>query len=189
MRFLLTLAFFAAIASSTLSSTTASAQDWKVDYRNSQIAFIIKQMNVPVEGGFARYSVKAAFDAAKPEQGTFQVELDIASIDTGSEEGDGEAKRPAWFDTARYPKARFVSKSIKRNNAGSYTVTGDLTLKGRTRPLSVPVVMTPQRGGGWLVSGRAVMKRSQFDIGGGEWADPSVVADDLEARFKILLNP
>jgi hypothetical protein len=49
--------------------------------------------------------------------------------------------------------------------------------------------MTPQRGGGWLVSGRAVMKRSQFDIGGGEWADPSVVADDLEARFKILLNP
>jgi methyl-accepting chemotaxis protein-1 (serine sensor receptor) len=74
-------------------------------------------------------------------------------------------------------------------NAGSYTVNGDLTLKGRTQPLSVPVVMTPQRGGGWLVSGRAVMRRSQFDIGGGEWADPSVVADDLEARFKILLNP
>jgi polyisoprenoid-binding protein YceI len=184
MRYLLTLALFAAV-----SSTTASAQDWKVDYSKSQIAFVIKQMNVPVEGGFSRFNVKAVFDAAKPEQGTFQVELDIGSIDTGSEEGDGEAKRPAWFDTARYPKALFVSKSIKRNNAGSYTVTGDLTLKGRTRPLSVPVVMTPQRGGGWLVSGRAVMKRSQFDIGGGEWADPSVVADDLEARFKFLLNP
>jgi polyisoprenoid-binding protein YceI len=188
MRYIASLAFFAALVTTTVSIPVL-AQDWKVDYRNSQIAFIIKQMNVPVEGGFARYTVKAAFDAAKPELGIFQVELDIASINTGSEEGDGEAKRPAWFDTARHPKARFVSKTIIRNKAGSFTVTGDLTLKGRTRPLTVPVVMTPQRGGGWLVSGRAVMKRSQFDIGGGEWADPSVVADDLEARFKILLNP
>jgi hypothetical protein len=40
-----------------------------------------------------------------------------------------------------------------------------------------------------LASGRVSLKRSQFDIGGGEWADPSVVADDLEARFKMLLNP
>lgn len=165
------------------------AQDWKVDYGKSQIGFVIKQMNVPVEGGFARYGVKAAFDAAKPEQGRFQVELDIASISTGSEEGDSEARRPAWFDTARYPKASFVSNSIRRDGVGRFTVQGDFTLKGRTRPISVPVTLTPQRSGGWLVAGRAALKRSQFDIGGGEWADPSVVADDIEARFKILLNP
>jgi polyisoprenoid-binding protein YceI len=170
-------------------AASAWAQDWKVDYGQSQVGFVIKQMNVPVDGGFGRYSVKAVFDPAKPELGVFQVELDIASIDTGSEEGDSEAKRPAWFDTARYPKATFVSKSIKRDAAGRFTVSGDVTLKGKTRPLIVPVLLTPQRAGGWLVSGRAAMKRSQFDIGGGEWADPSVVADDLEARFKILLKP
>ncbi len=167
----------------------ALAQEWKVDYGKSQIAFVIKQMNVPVEGGFGRYNVKAVFDPAKPELGFFRVELDIASINTGSEEGDGEAKRPAWFDTARFPKATFVSKAIKKDAAGRFTVTGDFTLKGRTRPLLAPVILTPQRGGGWLVSGRTALKRSQFDIGGGEWADPSVVADDLEARFKILLTP
>jgi polyisoprenoid-binding protein YceI len=172
-----------------LLALPVAAKDWKVDYSKSQVAFIIKQMNVPVEGGFSRYNVKATFDAAKPESGSFQVELDISSIDTGSEEGDGEAKRPAWFDTARYPKARFVSRSLKKEAAGRFTLSGDLTLKGRTRPLSVPVLMTPQQGGGWLVSGRTNLKRSQFDIGGGEWADPSVVADDLEARFKIMLNP
>jgi polyisoprenoid-binding protein YceI len=170
-------------------SIPAFAQDWKVDTSKSQIGFVIKQMNVPVEGGFSRYSVKAVFDPAKPETGQFQVELDIASINTGSEEGDGEAKRPAWFDTARYPKAVFISKSIKKDGAGRYTVSGDLTLKGRTRPLIAPFLLTPQRGGGWLASGRVSLKRSQFDIGGGEWADPSVVADDLEARFKILMNP
>jgi polyisoprenoid-binding protein YceI len=165
------------------------AQDWKVDLSKSQISFVIKQMNVPVEGSFGRYTVNAVFDPAKPEAGQFRVELDIASINTGSEEGDGEAKRPAWFDTARYPKASFVSRSIKKDAAGRFTVSGDFTLKGRTRPLTAPFLLTPQRGGGWLASGRVALKRSQFDIGGGEWADPSVVADDLEARFKILLNP
>jgi polyisoprenoid-binding protein YceI len=173
----------------TLFTLSAWAQEWKVDYAKSQVGFVIKQMNVPVEGGFGRYTVKATFDAAKPELGVFQVDIDIASIDTGSEEGDGEARRPAWFDTARFPTARFLSNSIKREAAGRYTVSGDFTLKGRTRPLNVPVVLTPQRGGGWLVSGRATLKRSHFDIGGGEWADPSVVADDLEARFKLLLKP
>ncbi|MDP2787347.1 MAG: YceI family protein [Pseudomonadota bacterium] len=172
-----------------LFALPVSAQDWKVDTAKSQIGFVIKQMNVPVEGGFGRYSVKATFDAARPELGFFRVDLDVASINTGSEEGDDEAKRPAWFDTARYPKASFVSKAIRRDAAGRFTVMGDFTLKGRTLPLIVPFILTPQRGGGWLASGRAALKRSQFDIGGGEWADPSVVADDLEARFKIMLNP
>lgn len=177
------------LLSLTLLALPVAAQDWKVDYGRSQIGFTIKQMNVPVEGGFGRYTVKAMFDTGKPEQGTFEVELDIASINTGSDEGDDEAKRPAWFDTKRFPKARFVSKSIKREGTGRYTVSGDLTLKGRTLPLTTPVVLTPQRDGGWLVSGLAKLKRSQYDIGGGEWADPNVVADDLEARYKILLKP
>jgi len=97
------------LLSLTLLALPVAAQDWKVDYGRSQIGFTIKQMNVPVEGGFNRYTVKAMFDTGKPEQGTFEVELDIASINTGSEEGDDEAKRPAWFDTKRFPKARFVS--------------------------------------------------------------------------------
>ena len=124
----------------TLMTLPVAAQDWKVDYARSQIGFTIKQMNVPVEGGFGRYIVKAMFDTGKPEQGTFEVELDIASINTGSPEGDDEAKRPAWFDTKKFPKARFVSKTIKREGPGRFTVTGDLTLKGRTLPLSTPVV-------------------------------------------------
>ncbi|OYY93808.1 MAG: hypothetical protein B7Y41_10100 [Hydrogenophilales bacterium 28-61-23] len=172
-----------------LSVAPALAGEWKIDSAKSQIGFVIKQMNVPVEGGFSRFDVHAEFDPAKPEAGQFKVEIDLASIDTGSAEGDAEVKRPAWFDIARYPKAGFVSKTIKKDGPGRYTVSGDFTLKGRARPLLAPFILTPQPGGGWLASGRATLKRSQFDIGGGEWADPSVVADDLEARFKFLLKP
>jgi polyisoprenoid-binding protein YceI len=165
------------------------AQEWKVDHGKSQIRFVIKQMNVPVEGGFGRFNVRAAFDPNRPETGQFRVDVEVASIDTGSEDGDGEAKRPAWFDVARFPKAHFVSREVRRDAAGRFTMIGDITVKGRARPLAVPLQLTAQREGGWLASGRFSLKRSDFDIGGGEWADPSVVANEVEGRFRILLIP
>jgi polyisoprenoid-binding protein YceI len=167
----------------------AWAQDWKVDYGRSELRFVIKQMNVPVEGGFGKFAVSAAFDAAKPELGQFRVEVDVASIDTGSEDGNGEVKRPAWFDAARYPKAMFVSKSIRKDGSGRYTLAGDMMVKNHTKSIVVPLVLMPQRDGGWLASGRFTLKRSDFDIGGGEWADPSVVAEAVDGRFKIFLLP
>lgn len=172
-----------------LMAVPAWAQDWKVDYARSELRFVIKQMNVPVEGGFAKFAVSAAFDAAKPEQGQFRVEVDVASIDTGSEDGNGEVKRPAWFDAARFPKALFVSKGIRRDGPGRFTLTGDVTIKGRTKSVNAPLLLMPQRDGGWLASGRFALKRADFDIGGGEWADPSVVADDIDGRFKLFLLP
>ena len=172
-----------------VSALPSWAQEWKVDYARSEIRFVIKQMNVPVDGGFGRFTVTPVFDPSRPETGQFRVEVDVASIDTGSEEGNGEARRPAWFDAARYPKARFVSTAIQRDGPGRYTMTGDVTVKGRTKSIAVPLVLVPQKPGGWLASGRFALKRSDFGIGGGEWNDPSVVADDIDGRFKILLLP
>jgi hypothetical protein len=56
----------------------AWAQDWKVDYGRSEIRFVIKQMNVPVDGGFKRFNVQAVFDPSKPELARFRVEVDVA---------------------------------------------------------------------------------------------------------------
>lgn len=165
----------------------AWAQDWKLDADKSQVRFAIKQMNVPAEGGFKRFAVQASFDPARPEAGRFRFEVDIASIDTGSDEGDVEAKRPIWFDTARYPRAQFVSKRVHKEADGSYTALGEMTIKGRTRSFSAPFALLRQPGGAWLAQGRFPLKRSDFGIGGGEWND--VVADEADIRFKIVLLP
>lgn len=164
----------------------ALAKDWQVDYAKSRVGFVIKQMNVPVEGGFRRYAVQADFDPLRPEAGRFRVEVDVASIDTGAADGDAEAQRPAWFDAARHAKAGFVSQAVRRE-AGYYVATGELSVKGKTRPIAVAFVLTPQREGGWLASGRFPLRRSDFAIGGGDWAD--VVADEAEVKFSIRLRP
>jgi polyisoprenoid-binding protein YceI len=165
----------------------AAAQDWKTDAGKSQISFAIKQMNVPSEGGFKRFSARSAFDPAKPEAGQFQIEVDISSIDTGTAEGDSEVRRPAWFDAARHPKATFVSKSVRKEANGSYTALGDMTIKGQTRPFAAPFTLVRQPGGGFLAQGRFPLKRSDFGIGGGDWDE--VVANEADIRFKIVLLP
>jgi polyisoprenoid-binding protein YceI len=167
-------------------SLSVSAQDWKLDPGKSQVRFVIKQMNVPSEGGFRRFTVQASFDPAKPEAGRFRVEVDTASIDTGSVEGDDEVKRPAWFDVRNHPGATFVAKSVRRDAEGRYTAFGDLSIKGQSRALAAPFTLTRQ-GSGWLAQGRFLLKRTAYGIGGGDWAD--VVADDLEVRFILALLP
>lgn len=165
------------------------ARDWKVDTGKSQIRFVVKQMNVPVEGGFKRFTGQFAFDPARPESGRFRVEVDMLSADTGSDEGDDEAKRPAWFDSARHPRAVFESKSLRKDAEGRYTAQGDLTVKGRTRAIAVPVTLFRQANGGWVADGRFPLRRTDFGIGGGEWADPSVVGIDVDVRFRMTLLP
>jgi len=165
----------------------AAAQDWAMDPGKSQLAFAIKQMNVPSEGGFKRFVARASFDPAKPEAGSFRIEVDINSIDTGSDEGDSEVRRPVWFDSARHPKATFVSTSVRKEANGSYTALGNMFLKGQTRPFAAPFSLQRQPGGGWLAQGRFPLKRSDFGIGGGDWDD--VVANEADIRFRIILLP
>lgn len=165
----------------------ASAQTWKMDAANSQVGFVITQMNVPSEGGFKRFIAQAIFDPARPEAGRFQIEVDINSIDTGSDEGDSEVKQTAWFDATRHPRAKFVSKSVRKEANGSFTAFGEMTIKGQTRPFTAPFTLLRQPGGGFLAQGRFPLKRSDFGIGAGDWDE--VVADAANIRFKIVLLP
>jgi polyisoprenoid-binding protein YceI len=165
----------------------AAAQDWKMDAAQSRLGFSLKQMNVPTDGGFKRFLASATFDPASPESGQFKIDVDVGSIDTGSDEGDSEVKRPVWFDTARYPRATFSSNRVSKEANGTYTAFGTLTIKGQTRPYSAPFSLQRQPGGGYLAQGRFQLKRSDFGIGGGDWDE--VVANDVEVRFKIVLLP
>ncbi|MCP5277978.1 MAG: YceI family protein [Thiobacillus sp.] len=170
-----------------VASVAAQAQDWKVDYVKSRVSFVVRQMNVPVEGGFKRFIAQVSFDPAKVESAKMRVDLDMASIDTGSAEGDDEARRPLWFDMARHPRATFVSQSVARQADGRYMARGDLVIKGRTRAVSVPFSLGRQANGAWLAEGKLPVSRADFGIGGGDWND--VVANEAEARFRIWLTP
>lgn len=165
---------------------TPSSRDWQVDYAKSRIQFVIRQMNVPVEGGFARFVVQAGIEPTRLEQGQFRVDLDMASINTGSAEGNEEALRPVWFDVMRYPKAGFVSQRIRKVAEGRYAAKGHLSIKGRNRPAEVLFDVRASSRREWLAEGRFALRRADFGIGGGDWND--VVADEAEIRFVVVFR-
>jgi len=150
----------------------------------STITFISKQMNVPVEGKFAKFTVQLAFDAANPNEGRVQVELDMSSIDTGSEEANDEVKGKGWFDVKNYPTARFVSGTVKTLGSGRYELAGKLTIKGRTKDVVAPFTFKPA-GQGALFEGAFVLKRLDYAIGEGLWSDTDTVANEVQVKFRI----
>ena len=153
----------------------------------SDIGFTFKQMGVPVEGHFKNFNAQINFDASKPATSNVAFTVDIASATLGSPETDAELPKAVWFNTAKFPQATFVSSGFKALGAGKYEVTGKLSIKGQSRDVVVPVIMT-QSGAVTMAVGVFPIKRLGFKIGENEWADTSMVADDVQVKFKLALN-
>jgi polyisoprenoid-binding protein YceI len=156
-----------------------------IDYAQSRIGFTFKQMNVPVEGGFKKFRADMRFDDKRPEASRAEIEVDLTSIDTGAPDGDAEAQRKPWFDTATSPSAKFVSSAVKRLAPDRYEIAGTLTIKSRTRDLKVPVEVT-RAGADRSFAGSFTLKRLEYAIGEGPWADVETVADEVQVRFRIV---
>lgn len=153
----------------------------------SDIGFVFKQMGVPVEGHFKKFEAQINFDAAKPATSKVAFTVDIASATLGSPETDAELPKAVWFNTAKFPQATFASSGFKALGAGKYEVAGKLSIKGQSRDVVVPVTMT-QAGAVTTAVGVFPIKRLGFKIGENEWADTSMVADDVQVKFKLALN-
>jgi polyisoprenoid-binding protein YceI len=163
-----------------------------VEYRTvlpkqSAITFEFRQMGVPVAGEFKRFTTQMAFDPAKPEAASAQIEIDLASIDAGSPEADDEAAGKLWFNRSLYPKALFVSSKIRALGNNRYEMRGTLTLKGKRRDMIVPVTFKPAKDAA-LFDGVFTLKRLDFGIGEGMWADVSTVANDVLVKFRITAS-
>lgn len=158
----------------------------KVDPAKSFIRFVTKQMNVAVEGRFKKFEGNVAFDPKKPEATKAEFEVDLASIDLGSEEGEIEVKRKPWFHVDAFPKARFVLSAVKPAGPGKYEATGALTIKGITQSISTPFTFT-EAGAQRTVDGQFAIKRLPFKIGEGLWADTDTVADEVAVRYRFVV--
>ena len=152
--------------------------------QQSSIGFEFRQMNVPVKGGFKRFVTQMVFDPTKPEAAHARIEIDLGSIDTGSPEADDESSSKLWFNRSVYPKATFVSSQIRALGNNRYEMHGTLTLKGRSREMVVPVNYTPGKNAAAFDGGFS-LKRLDFGIGEGMWADVTTVANEVRVTFRI----
>jgi polyisoprenoid-binding protein YceI len=169
---------------SLFAATVASAAVLKTDPAKSSVAAVFKQMNVPVEAKFKTFTAQIDYDAAKPESARASVDIQTASMDLGDAEYNREVAKKEWFNTAQFPKASFISTSIKPAGAGKLNVAGKLTIKGKTADVSFPLTVKAEAGK-QVFEGQLPIKRLAFNIGEGEWKDTSMVADEVVIKFRV----
>ena len=172
----------AALVTAGLAANIGWAQ---IDTAKSSVTATARQIGVPMEGKFKKVDATVDFDPAKLATSAAKVEIDVSSFEIGDAETTKEVKGREWFDAAKFPKAVFQSTSIKAGAAGKYDVAGKLTIKGKTVDVVVPASYK-QDAGGQVFEGVLPIKRTVFNIGDGEWKDTSVVADDVQIKFRIV---
>lgn len=175
-----------ALAGAGAQLAFAQTQPAQLQAAGSELAFTTRQMGVPVEGKFARFSAQVALDPRKPETGRVSLTIDTASARFGSAELDAEVPKPTWLHAAGFPQATFQSSRIRAVGSGRFEVAGQLTIKGATRDIVVPVQLAPA-GAHQVASGSFAIKRLDFKVGEAEWADTSMLANDVVVRFKLTL--
>jgi polyisoprenoid-binding protein YceI len=171
-----------ALAAGAVFSANANAA---AEGAASTVTAVFKQMNVPVEGRFNKFTADVHFDPANAGAGSAKIDVDVASFDIGAPEYNQEVAGDEWFDAAHFPHATFVSTQIKAGANGAYSVTGKLTIKGKTTDVVVPVQFHKD-GANEVFDGALPIKRLTYGIGTGEWKDTSVVADDVQIKFHIV---
>lgn len=182
------LSFLLLAAPLAAFSTTPGALEYAaVQADKSSITFVSTQMGVPVNGRFPKFSAKVAFDPAKPDAGKVDISVDLASVDAGSRDANDEVVGKDWFHSRMFPTASFTASGMRSLGSGKFEVTGPLAIKGKSRPVTATYAFKHDGNNG-VFDGAFTLKRIDYAVGEGPWTDVSMVANDVQVNFHIVVT-
>jgi polyisoprenoid-binding protein YceI len=164
----------------------AAATDYTVQPAASMLGFSGTFQGESFNGHFGQWSAAISYAAANLAGAKFDVDVTLASVQTGDKDRDGALPGADFFNVAKFPKAHFVTTGFRQNGA-QVIADGNLTLRGVTRPISLRVTFAPHGNSATLdVSG--TVKRLDFGVGGGDYADTSVIGADVQIAAHLQLT-
>jgi len=129
--------FVPAIAGVSMNPQSAPKGSYAIDPSHTSVSFCIQHMGISKYcGRFGTASGKIVFNGSQPDRSSASIEVAVAGIDTPSSKLNDELKRN-FFETDKFPKATFVSKAITLTGKATADITGDLTLHGVTKPVTL----------------------------------------------------
>jgi polyisoprenoid-binding protein YceI len=135
------------VLAETRTAAVASA-NWRIDPARTHIAFAIDAVGYPrTHGQFRQFTGRISVDLDRPDRSSVTFHVQSQSVDVGSPPFDDYLRSPAFLDAAHFPSIDFVSQSVEKVDDHTVRLTGDLTLLGVTRPLSVDVAVERPNGG------------------------------------------
>lgn len=179
-------------AATALFSFAGSAQGWastiwEVDKAASKVGFIATQTGQEVPGSFSEYEAQIRFDPADLPGSSVQVIMLTDSVTTGAADRDATLKSNGMLDVSAFPEAVFTAQSFEDQGGGKYLAKGELTLRDVTQAVSLPFELSID-GQSAEAKGELPVSRLSYGVGQGQWADTSMVADEVTVTFHIKAN-
>ncbi|MEW9572226.1 YceI family protein [Rhodanobacter sp. Si-c] len=137
------------------------------------------------DGSFKQWHAAISYDPAQLARSKFDVDVTMASVAVSDKDQQGALPGKDFFDVAQYPTAHFVTTGF-RQAGGKVIADGKLTLRGITRPVSLAVDFKPQ-GKNAILDVNGTLKRLDFGVGGGDYADTSVIGADVKVHAHLVL--
>ena len=165
----------------------AAPAAWTVDPAASKLAFQGAVSGTPFTGAFRRWNAQIAFDPKALAASHVAVSVDVASAASGDADRDQSMPTTDWFWVAKFARASFVSHAFRDLGGGRYVAAGDLTLRGVTRPVSLPFTLSIA-GDKAVMNGSAVIDRTAFGVGQGQWKGGDVVATKVTVSVALTAH-
>jgi len=178
------------VAASLLTLFWASAgmsTDWTINLEKSRLGFVATFEGVEFDGVFKKFAGTVRFEPESLPASAFDIAVDVTSADTGSSDLNEGMALPDWFHFSRYPSATFVSSSIEKTTDTEYLAVGTLDVKGVRRSVRLPF-RWQRSGDDARIIGDTALKRTQFNLGEGDWADVNVIGDSVRVWADLYLK-
>ncbi|MGJ8525729.1 Protein YceI [Halomonadaceae bacterium LMG 33818] len=164
----------------------ANAASYSVDYAHSTLEFTGNYQGQDFNGKFGKWQATVNYDPAHLDTSKADVTIDLSSVSTGDSTRDSTLPDSDFFNVAKFPQAHFVTTGFHQQ--GDHVVAdGNLTLKGHTAPVELTVKFDPRSHGAVLdVTGQ--LKRLDYGVGNGQYADTSVIGGNVSIAGHLVLD-
>ncbi|MCX7042574.1 MAG: YceI family protein [Gammaproteobacteria bacterium] len=173
----------AGIAGGALAGSAQGAD--YVALPESTLGFSASFQGESFDGKFARFTPQIRFDPAKLATSRFDVRIQLASANTRNDERDQMLRSSAFFDIATQPEARFIASRFRALGGNRFAADGTLTLHGISKPVALNFTWTA--GAKAVLSGEATLKRLDFGVGTGDWADTELLPNEVRVKTRLVL--
>lgn len=169
-----------------LACLPASAADY-VQAPGSKLAFATQYQGEVFVGTLPDFSTRLRFDPAQLDAASLDVTIPLAAASIDNPDGTEALRGRDFFDVARFPQARFAANRFRHLGGNRYAADGTLTLRGASRPVTLEFTWAP--GARPVLAGKASVKRLEFGVGAGEWADTELIPDAVAVSTRVVLVP
>lgn len=174
------------LASLLLAAAPAMAADY-VQAPGSTLVFASNYQGETFTGKFGSFTTTMSFDPKQLATSKLDVAIQLAGTQTGNKDRDDTLVSADFFNVGKFAQARYTATKFRALGGNQYAADGTLTLRGASKPVTLTFTWTP--GAQPVLSGKATVKRLDFGVGGGDWADTATIPNEVAISTKVVLKP